>query len=215
MIDSEDTKLIQLKDLRSRLSIIPQDPVLFGGSLRRNLDPFNEFEEAWIWKCLDQAKLDQFVRDLPNGLYSEITEGGSNLSVGQRQLVCLARALMRNSKLLVLDEATANVDHQTDQLIQRTIKDQFQRCTVLTVAHRLNTIIDTNKVLVMDGGQVKEYDEPHQLLQNKGLFYDMVMQTGNEMASTLLEAAHRASLVRQRATCLCSAGIGMCSVPHL
>ncbi|KAI1289206.1 ATP-binding cassette sub-family C member 4 [Halotydeus destructor] len=215
LLDGKDTKRFQLEEVRSSLSIIPQDPVLFGGSLRRNLDPFNDFEEAWIWKCLGQAKLDQFVRDLPNGLYSEIAECGNNLSVGERQLVCLTRALMRNSKLLVLDEATANVDHQTDQLIQRTIKDQFQHCTVLTVAHRLNTIIDMDKVLVMDAGQVKEYDEPHQLLQNKGLFYDMVMQTGNEMASALLEAARRASLVRQRATCLCSAGIGMCSMPHL
>ncbi|KAI1289975.1 putative multidrug resistance-associated protein [Halotydeus destructor] len=199
MIDSKDTKLIRLEELRSQLSIIPQDPVLFSGSLRRNLDPFNEFEDAGIWKCLDQANLDQFVRDLPDGLNSEITERGSNLSVGQRQLVCLTRALMRNSKLLVLDEATANVDHETDQLIQRTIKDQFRHCTVVTVAHRLNTIIDMDKVLVMDAGQVKEYDEPHQLLQNKGLFYDMVMQTGNEMASALLDAAHRASLSRNQA----------------
>ncbi|KAI1289204.1 ATP-binding cassette sub-family C member 4 [Halotydeus destructor] len=193
MIDGKDTKLMRRKQLRSGLSIIPQDPVLFSGSLRRNLDPFNDFEDAGIWKCLEQANLDRFVRDLPNGLNSEITEGGCNLSVGQRQLVCLTRALMRNSKLLVLDEATANVDHETDQLIQRTIKDQFKHCTVLTVAHRLNTIIDMDKVLVMDAGQVREFDEPHQLLQNKGLFYEMVMQTGNKMSTMLLERAHQAS----------------------
>ncbi|KAI1289971.1 putative multidrug resistance-associated protein [Halotydeus destructor] len=204
-VDGEDTKMIRLEQLRSQLSIIPQDPVLFSGSLRRNLDPFDEFQDSEIWKCLEQANLDEFTRQLLNGLSSEITEGGSNLSVGQRQLVCLTRALMRNSKLLVLDEATANVDQETDQLIQRTIKNQFRHCTVLTVAHRLNTIIDMDKVLVMDAGQVKEFDEPHQLLQNRGLFYDMVMQTGNEMSSKLIVAAHNASLFRQQATSLSAA----------
>ncbi|KAI1282580.1 Multidrug resistance-associated protein 1 [Halotydeus destructor] len=129
---------------------------------------------------------------------SEITEGGSNLSVGQRQLLCLTRALMRNCKILVHDEATANVDHETDQLIQQTIKDQFKHCTVLTVAHRLNTIIDTDKVLAMEAGKVVEFDEPHQLLQKKGLFYNMVMQTGDKRSSVLLEAAPQASLLRHQ-----------------
>ncbi|KAI1289545.1 putative multidrug resistance-associated protein [Halotydeus destructor] len=188
-IDGKDTRTIDLNELRSNMSIIPQDPVLFSGSLRRNLDPFNAYDDQTIWECLQKADLDKFVKSLPRELMYDVTEGGLNLSVGQRQLVCLARALLRSNKILVLDEATANVDHETDQLIQRTIKTQFKLCTVLTVAHRLNTIIDMDKVLVVDAGQVREYSHAHALLQDKGFFYNMVRETGPEMSSMLHEAA--------------------------
>ena len=108
--------------------------------------------------------MENVVKNMESGLASNITEGGSNLSVGQRQLMCLARALLKNNKILVLDEATANVDQETDELIQKTIKTKFTDCTVLTVAHRLNTIIDMDRVLVLDAGHVIEYDHPHLLL---------------------------------------------------
>lgn len=135
---------------------------------------------------MEQTKLKNAVEDLPSGLDSKMSEGGSNFSVGQRQLVCLARAVIRNNKILVLDEATANVDPHTDSLIQGTIRKEFANCTVLTIAHRLHTIMDSDKVLVMDAGRNVEFDHPHRLLQNQnGIFYSLVMQTGKATANNL------------------------------
>ena len=188
-IDGIDTKQLTLKQLRKNISIIPQDPVLFSGTIRRNLDPFNEYSDDRLWACLANANLDKLVRDMNGHLDAPVTEGGSNLSVGQRQLLCLARALLKQNKVLVLDEATANVDHETDELIQTTIREQFKSCTVLTIAHRINTIIDADKVLVMDAGRVVEYDAAHVLLEQKGTFYEMVRQTGPQMAAVLHQAA--------------------------
>lgn len=173
LIDGIDIATIGLQDLRSRLTIIPQDPVLFSGSVRSNLDPFNKHNDEELWKALEVSHLKSFVSGLSDGLQHKITEGGENLSVGQRQLVCLARALLRKSKLLVLDEATAAVDLETDELIQQTIRREFADRSVFTIAHRLNTIMDYDRVLVLDNGAVVEFDSPSNLLSLNGVFKKM------------------------------------------
>ncbi|CAG9854244.1 unnamed protein product [Phyllotreta striolata] len=189
-IDGIDTKSVSLKKLRSNISIIPQEPVLFSGTLRKNLDPFDEYKDEVLWDALSEVELKSAVEELPAGLESKMAEGGSNFSVGQRQLVCLARAIIRNNKILVLDEATANVDPHTDGLIQTAIRTKFANCTVLTIAHRLHTIMDSDKVLVMDAGRAVEFDHPHTLLQKeRGIFYSLVQQTGKATAKNLTAIA--------------------------
>ncbi len=179
VIDGENIGLIGLETLRSRLTIIPQDPVLFSGSLRMNLDPFEARTDDQIWTALEHAHLKAFVANLPGGLAFEVNEGGENLSVGQRQLVCLARALLRKTKVLILDEATAAIDLETDDLIQATIRQEFSQCTVLTIAHRLNTIMDSSRVMVLDAGRIAEFDSPEALLQNEeSIFYGMAKEAG-------------------------------------
>uniref|UniRef100_A0A8C9U3C7 Multidrug resistance-associated protein 1 n=1 Tax=Scleropages formosus TaxID=113540 RepID=A0A8C9U3C7_SCLFO len=172
-IDGVDIAILGLHELRSRITIIPQDPVLFSGTLRMNLDPFNCYSDEDLWQALELAHLKNFVSGLPDKLNHECSEGGENLSLGQRQLLCLARALLRKTKVLVLDEATAAVDLETDNLIQSTIRSQFKDCTVLTIAHRLNTIMDYTRVLVLDRGQMAEFDSPSNLIAKKGIFYRM------------------------------------------
>ncbi|XP_018359854.1 PREDICTED: multidrug resistance-associated protein 1 isoform X3 [Trachymyrmex cornetzi] len=179
LIDDIDISKLGLHDLRSRLTIIPQDPVLFSGTLRMNLDPFDCYNDEEVWKALEHAHLKLFIENLPNGLLHEVTEGGENLSVGQRQLICLARALLRKTKVLILDEATAAVDLETDDLIQTTIRQEFKNCTVLTIAHRLNTILDSDRVIVLDKGLIVEYDSPEVLLSNpSSSFYSMAKDAG-------------------------------------
>ncbi|KAF1402812.1 Canalicular multispecific organic anion transporter 2, partial [Spheniscus mendiculus] len=177
-IDGVKISEIGLHDLRSRLTIIPQDPVLFSGTLRMNLDPFNNYSDEEIWKALELSHLKRFVSSQPSMLDYECSEGGENLSVGQRQLVCLARALLRKTRILILDEATAAIDLETDDLIQMTIRTQFEDCTVLTIAHRLNTIMDYTRVLVLDNGTIAEFDTPASLIASKGIFYSMAKDAG-------------------------------------
>uniref|UniRef100_A0A673CN08 ATP-binding cassette, sub-family C (CFTR/MRP), member 3 n=1 Tax=Sphaeramia orbicularis TaxID=375764 RepID=A0A673CN08_9TELE len=179
-ITIDDVKIseIGLHDLRSKLTIIPQEPVLFSGTLRMNLDPFDKYSDEDVWKAVEHSHLHKFVSNQPAQLQLECSEGGENLSVGQRQLVCLARALLRKTRILVLDEATAAIDLETDDLIQSTIRTQFEDCTVFTIAHRLNTIMDYTRVLVLDKGQIAEFDTPTNLISQKGIFYGMAKDAG-------------------------------------
>uniref|UniRef100_A0A8D3EC86 ABC-type glutathione-S-conjugate transporter n=1 Tax=Scophthalmus maximus TaxID=52904 RepID=A0A8D3EC86_SCOMX len=177
-IDGINIAHIGLHDLRSKITIIPQDPVVFSGSLRMNLDPFDTRSDEDLWTALELAHLGSFVSELPQKLDHQCCEGGENLSLGQRQLLCLARALLRKTRILVLDEATAALDMKTDQLIQSTIRTQFEDCTVLTIAHRLNTIMDYTRVIVMDRGSIVEMDSPAQLIHLQGHFYKMCVEAG-------------------------------------
>ena len=179
LIDGVDISTLGLHDLRSQIIIIPQDPVLFSGSLRMNLDPFNDCTDEQIWSALKLSHLYDFINGLNEGISFLISEGGENLSVGQRQLVCLARALLKKSKILVLDEATAAVDPETDELIQNTIRSEFRDCTILTIAHRINTIIDYDRIIVLDKGKLTEFDTIPSLLQDKqGIFHSLVQEAG-------------------------------------
>uniref|UniRef100_A0A5S6QET3 ABC-type glutathione-S-conjugate transporter n=1 Tax=Trichuris muris TaxID=70415 RepID=A0A5S6QET3_TRIMR len=178
-IDNVDITILGLHTLRSRLTIIPQEPVLFCGSIRMNLDPYDVYSDEQVWNALESAHLKDYVSSLPAKLQHEVLEGGENFSVGQRQLICLTRAILRKTRVLVLDEATAAVDLETDDLIQRTIRSYFADCTILTIAHRLNTIMDSNRVMVLDAGRIAEFDTPANLLSNPGgIFYSMAKDAG-------------------------------------
>ena len=177
LIDGLDISQIGLHDLKSRLSIIPQDPVLFAGTIRFNLDPFNKYSDDEIHMSLQHAHLKEFVDRLEDGIYHKVAQDGENLSVGQRQLICLARALLRKSKILVLDEATASVDFATDELVQSTIRSEFKDCTTITIAHRLNTVLDSSRILVLDQGEIEEYDKPVRLLNDSNsMFYSLALK---------------------------------------
>ncbi|KAN0023381.1 hypothetical protein ACTFIU_011551 [Dictyostelium citrinum] len=190
LIDGENIAKFGLKDLRRNLAIIPQDPVLFSGTLRENIDPFNEKTDDELWSVLKDIQLHDVAKSLEGGLDSKVTENGDNWSVGQRQLLCLARALLRNPKILVLDEATASVDGHSDSLIQATIREKFSNCTILTIAHRLNTIMDSDRIMVLDAGRISEFDEPWTLLQNPaGLLNWLVEETGPQNAAYLRKLA--------------------------
>ncbi|XP_068754030.1 ATP-binding cassette sub-family C member 4-like isoform X2 [Montipora capricornis] len=177
LIDGVDIGSINLQEARRSMAVITQDPILFGGTLKRNIDPFSEYSDQDLWTALEEVQLKTLVEDLPGQLEFELKESGTNLSVGERQLVCLARALVQKSKIIIMDEATANVDFKTDRLIQEVIHDKFKDSTVLTIAHRLNTIMDYDKVLVLDGGRVVEFDKPEALIRKGGLFAEMISQT--------------------------------------
>ncbi|KAJ3693573.1 hypothetical protein LUZ60_009053 [Juncus effusus] len=186
LVDGCDISKFGLWDLRKVLGIIPQSPVLFSGSIRFNLDPFNEHNDMDLWESLERAHLKEVIRRNPLGLDAEVSEAGENFSVGQRQLLSLARALLRRSKILVLDEATAAVDVRTDALIQKTIREEFKSCTMLIIAHRLNTVIDCDRLLLLSAGKVLEFDSPENLLANEeSAFSQMVQSTGPSNAEYL------------------------------
>lgn len=197
-IDGIDISSIGLDDLRRQISIIPQDPVIFSGTVRYNLDPFSEYPDHALWSALEKVQLKSTVDHFNGKLDAKLSDSGGNLSVGQRQLICLARAILRRNKILICDEATSNVDHVTDGLIQRTIRSEFSSCTVLTIAHRLNTIIDCDRVLVLDAGEILEFDSPYNLLKTRGHFYKMCTKTGKAIFAHLYQQAKRAASSRKR-----------------
>jgi ATP-binding cassette, subfamily C (CFTR/MRP), member 1 len=171
IIDDIDISRLPLNTLRSKLCIIPQDPVMFSASVRFNLDPFKECTDEQVWEVLENVNMKEHILSLPNKLEELVAEGGDNFSAGQRQLICIGRAILRKPKILVMDEATASIDTETDNFIQRMIRTKFKDCTILTIAHRLHTIVDSTKILVMDAGFVGEFDTP-EILMNKadGIF---------------------------------------------
>jgi ABC-type multidrug transport system fused ATPase/permease subunit len=175
IIDGMDISKIGLSDLRSNLSLIPQEPVLFSGDVRHNLDPFDDYIDNAIWEAIRNVGLDEFVKSLGDGLQSTVAEQGLNFSAGQRQLICVARALLRGNKIIIMDEATASVDSETDQNLQKMIRTAFADCTVICIAHRIDTILDSDKICVLDDGLVLEFDTPENLLQDKdSSFYALV-----------------------------------------
>ncbi|NWW10629.1 MRP7 protein, partial [Oreocharis arfaki] len=176
LLDGVDSQLVGLEELRSRLAIIPQDPFLFSGSIRENLDPQGKRMDSELREVLEQCHLWDAVTQM-GGLDSELGERGKSLSVGQRQLLCLARALLTEAKVLCIDEATASVDQKTDQLLQQTIRQRFADKTVLTIAHRLNTILDSDRVLVMQAGKVAELDSPAHLSQKDGSLFQHLLHS--------------------------------------
>ncbi|XP_069753242.1 ATP-binding cassette sub-family C member 5 isoform X3 [Narcine bancroftii] len=167
IIDGVNITEMGLADLRSKLSIIPQEPVLFTGTVRFNLDPFQQFSEEQVWDALERTHMKECISQLPLKLESEVMENGENFSVGERQLICVARTLLRRCKVLILDEATAAMDTETDSLVQETIRESFADCTMLTIAHRLNTVLSCDRVMVLSQGQVVEFDKPSILLANE------------------------------------------------
>ncbi|CUM64740.1 uncharacterized protein PRCAT00002351001 [Priceomyces carsonii] len=186
LIDGVDITKIGLRDLRQGITIIPQDPTLFLGTIRSNLDPFGQYNDEQMFKALRRVNLinDDQIEEGENqnvfmNLDSKIAEGGGNLSQGERQLVCLSRSLLKNPKVMLLDEATSSIDYKSDSIIQQTIREEFSNSTILTIAHRLRTIIDYDKILVMDAGRVVEYDNPYVLISDKkSLFYSMCVNSG-------------------------------------
>lgn len=190
LIDDVDIANVGLELLRSRITIIPQDPTLFSGSLRANLDPFARHSDAELWQALQLAQLDRYVGEQPGKLDFVIAPGGANVSVGQRQLIVICRALLRKPKVLLLDEATSNIDSSTDSIIQMLLRKHFADSTTITIAHRLNTVLDADRILVMDKGCLAEYDRPRVLVtRHDGLLRALIDATGKSASQHLLRLA--------------------------
>ncbi|ORX52519.1 hypothetical protein BCR36DRAFT_349904 [Piromyces finnis] len=197
-IDDMSIMDLKLSDLRKKISIIPQDPILFSGTIRFNMDPFNEHTDEEIWEALENAGLKPTISELENKLESDVRANGENFSVGQRQLLCLARAMIRNSPILIMDEATASVDIETDAIIQKALRTKFSNVTVLTIAHRLNTIIDYDKILVLSKGEVLEFDSPKNLLFETNENGELVPCTSTEFSKLVDETGPvNAAMLRQ------------------
>src|SRR3984957_20883239 len=157
LIDDIDISRLRLDHLRSHLSVIPQTPVLFSGTLRYNLDPFEIYTDEECLAALEAVQLKHRVRNHSAGLSLPVAESGSNFSVGECQLICVARAILKQSKILLIDEATAHVDIKTDELIQQILREKFMNQTIITIAHRLNTVMDSDKIVIMNDGIIAEY----------------------------------------------------------
>ncbi|XP_011697103.1 PREDICTED: multidrug resistance-associated protein 5-like isoform X5 [Wasmannia auropunctata] len=181
-IDGIDISKLELDVLRSKLSIIPQDPILFSGTIRSNLDPFQQHADSDIWSALEKTQMKEKVSVMSGNLDASVGFGGNNLSVGERQLLCLARALLHSTKVLILDEATAAVDPETEATVQNTLQNEFADCTVLTIAHRLQTVISSNRILVMSEGKVVEFDAPATLLSRPDSEFSKLMAAADENA---------------------------------
>lgn len=192
LIDGTDTRSIGLVKLRSNIAVIPQDPVLFSGCVRSNLDPFQEHSDDTLFDALEQVGLSNpkssgtssnnlttLANARVNSLDDAVVEGGTNFSVGQRQLIVIARALLSGCKIVISDEATASIDNETDDAIQKVLRTKFVNATCITVAHKLNTIMDSDYILVMDQGKAAEFDTPKNLLQKGGMFCDLVKSARN------------------------------------
>ncbi|KAL8224836.1 hypothetical protein R6Q57_017393 [Mikania cordata] len=179
IIDGIDILTLGLHDLRSRFGIIPQEPILFEGTVRSNIDPIGQHSDDEIWRSLERCQLSDVVAAKPGKLDSAVVDNGDNWSVGQRQLLCLGRVLLKRSRLLFMDEATASVDSQTDAVIQKIIREDFADCTIISIAHRIPTVMDCDRVLVIDAGYAKEYDEPSRLIQKPSLFGALVQEYAN------------------------------------
>ncbi|KAK7871844.1 hypothetical protein R5R35_006438 [Gryllus longicercus] len=186
-IDGINIADVSLEVLRSRLTVIPQDPVLFAGTIRSNLDPHQLFSDSDLWNALEKTTLKNKISSTADQLDASVNASGNNFSTGERQLLCLARALLKNTKILILDEATAAVDPETEVAIQTAIQKEFHHCTVLTIAHRLSTVTSSDRVLVMDNGKVVEFDSPSNLLSNNNShFYQLCSSAENAVNQALL-----------------------------
>ena len=174
MIDDVDISTIGLDKLRKNLTIIPQDPALIEGSLRYNIDPLDKYSDTDIVKVMEKIGFDYIVKRSNEGLYQEIAEGGSNLSVGEKQLICITRAILRKSKIIIMDEATASIDYKTEEMIQKAITELLNDSTFITIAHRIKTIINYDRIITLDNGQIVDFDTPKNLLNRKdSLFYEL------------------------------------------
>ncbi|XP_044502661.1 ABC transporter C family member 4-like [Mangifera indica] len=182
IIDGIDISFLGLHDLRSRFGIIPQEPVLFEGTVRSNIDPIGQHSDEEIWKSLERCQLKDVVAAKPDKLDSLVVDNGDNWSVGQRQLLCLGRVMLKRSRLLFMDEATASVDSQTDAVIQKIIREDFAACTIISIAHRIPTVMDCDRVLVIDAGWAKEFDKPSRLLERRSIFGSLVQEYANRSA---------------------------------
>jgi len=187
IVDGHDISAVPLKTLRSKISVIPQDPIVFPATIKANLDPYEDYSDEEIMQTIEMVHLGEWVRQV-GGLEYEISSGSDEMSLGQKQLLCMARALLSRPKILILDEATASIDYRTDQLIQKMVTEEFKAVTVLTIAHRIDTILHYDRILVMDQGSVAEFGPPEELLKRGGIFASLMQESREARRRSIAEA---------------------------